>query len=188
MFRLIPMFIFFAFALSSQVAHACSCFCEYGHKVSDYMKSHEVFWGLPISSRFDRKNETVVTEIEVLESFGRIKKKTVQVFSAPDDGATCGITVPLAVPKLINAYGVSTGSLNMNSCICEIPATPLLKYLNTGEDTYIPKIDKCFDKDMNPKKSDYCKIWNSSTDDVMLVWKTKLDYIIKLRNEAKAEK
>jgi len=65
------------------------------------MKSHEVFWGLPISSRFDRKNETVVTEIEVLESFGRIKKKTVQVFSAPDDGATCGITVPLAVPKLI---------------------------------------------------------------------------------------
>ena len=159
----ISLGIFIAVLLSTP-AKACSCHCKYGHSISEYMQTHDVFWGLPKISRLTSDN-LVTSEVEVLESYGRLNSNSnVTIISQPDDGGSCGIQLYTGIPQLI--ISKKSGQLNViTNCNCEPPSDYLIKYLKEGTDLYLPNLDKCRDDDDNIKPTKVCKIWGNISDE-----------------------
>ena len=137
------------FAFSS-ISYACSC-SQAGGWVSKVAESKTVAWARPVQSTWlsDQSGRlssgNVETQFEVLDGFSRISETTITVRHR-NDGAACGIYPTLGRLDLIIAYDsrnsqeyLATNSCTMNS----IDPITLIKYLETGEDTYVPSFWKC---------------------------------------------
>lgn len=146
----------------SQSTYACSCICMDDQYVSEYASEYEVFWGLPIESKFDRENQNqrnVVTTIEVLEDYNLNLSNTVDVASASDSGM-CGVQLNLGRPELITAYKSADGERVISSCRCEPPLDALFNYLENGSDALIPHSLDCFNPTSDSAKES-CKVWEN---------------------------
>ena len=130
--------------------------------VSEYVSEHEVFWGLPFESKFDRENQNrrnIVTTIEVLEDYNLDLPNTVEVASTSDSGL-CGIQLNLGRPELITAYKSADGQRVISSCQCEPPLDALFNYLENGSDALAPHSLDCSNPTSDTTK-ERCKVWEN---------------------------
>lgn len=159
---------FFIYAFLSTIffassASACSCFCNDGHTVSEFMQDHKVFWGVPVASHWkneqsqnDRPHRThVITHVTVIEGYDRIKSNSsLTVQSRPDDGGSCGKQLNLGVLQLI----ITTGEKNrVSTCQCAPPLPLIVDYLNNNNDTFIPNPEVCEKPNQPPKTKEICE-------------------------------
>ena len=164
MFRLSLIFLLVSL-LSGAPANACSCYCTYTHKVSDYLEDHDVFWGLPTQSRLT-SNGSVITDVDVLEDYDRLpNEKTLQITSSPEDGTSCGRQLRVGVPQLIVSWR-NKDRRSVGTCSCEPPKVHLFNYLKSGTDVYLPSLDRCWDDDApdNIKPNKRCDVWRSTVN------------------------
>jgi hypothetical protein len=146
------------------VAYACSCFCTFEHSVSEYLENYHAFWGVPKQSILSSEY-LVRSEVEVLEGYKRLQVgDMLTIDSKPDDGGSCGIQLNTGVPQFIVAYKGDENN-TVSTCSCEPPFEYILKYLNEGEDTYMPNPDDCWHEDGKIKSNKKCKVWRDVTDD-----------------------
>ena len=167
------LFGIFATILSPLTAEACSCFCNYDHKVSEYLKTHKVFWGVPKKSQLT-SDYTVISEVEVLEGYKRIiSGETIKIESQPEDGASCGIQLYTGVPQFIIAK--KAGKRNISStCNCEPPSAYLIEYLKNDKDTYLPSLNDCWGNDDEIKSNLECKAWRDVFNDDTAEFKERM--------------
>ena len=138
--------------------------CNYEHNVSEYLKTHKVFWGVPKQSKLT-SDYLVSSKVEVLEGYNRLKTgDIITIDSQPEDGASCGTQLYTGVPQFIIAKTAENKNI-VNSCSCEPPSVYLIDYLKNDEDTYLPSLNNCWGKDDNIKSNEICKVWRDAPDD-----------------------
>lgn len=177
MFRVLTPIIFAAFLFVPQVSYACSCFCEYNQKVSEYMENKVVFWGIPKNSEVkqtkgEQSDFNILSNIVVLESYDQKLSKIISIESSPEDGGMCGFQPRLGIPQLITAYPSKKGYSGFSRCTCEIPPKQLFDYLEKGKDTFIPNPQDC-QKDNKIKE---CDVWKNEEESNDLLWGKTLEF------------
>jgi len=180
----------FATLLSGASALACSCGCNFEFTISEYLQSHKVFWGVPTESQLERYERQlgqtdsyrVISQVTVLEGYGRLQSgTTVEVVSAPDDGASCGTQLYTGVPQLIIAN--TAGDRNyVGTCTCTPPIAHLLDHLKDGKDIYIPDLNDCWGENDKIKSGKKCEVWRDAPDEHQLMHAERMKMIKKFRN------
>lgn len=136
--------------------------------VSDFAKDYTSFWGVPYKTEIEfrehngRNHQINRTSIKIYDDFGQSLPTTLSVVSLPDDGASCGLDLPLGEPRLIYAYGKSQSHLNVSHCSCQPPYLALENFLRSGSDSFIPSLDMCSDDFGEISKKNECNVWQDS--------------------------
>lgn len=138
--------LLFTLGLSNQ-AFACSCAPWSGH-ISEFTEDHISVWAVPTKATVNTENigtpfGGVTYKLEILESFDRILQTDIDVFSNVADGGSCGIQPILGLPQFFNVSRYDTNRYGLSSCTPRPPYGALKRYLETGEDSFIPEWSKC---------------------------------------------
>ena len=164
MWRLITyLFTVSAFAVGS--ANACSCYCEYGEYVSDYVQDRKVFWGIPLESKVEtrqhprikerRERDYLVTKIQIVEGYGRHQNGAI-LMSAEPYQSSCADEFDYGKPALMTAWGPYN---KVGGCGCEPPYKSLFSYLKTGQNTFLPDPEQCRSDGDKHQKPAACDVW-----------------------------
>lgn len=146
------------------IAEACSCYCDFDHKVSEYLQTHKAFWGVPKQSQLT-SDYNVISKVEVLEGYEQLNSgKLITIESQPEDGASCGTQLYTGVPQFIVASTINNKNI-VSTCNCEPPSAYLIEYLKEGKDQYLPNLRNCWNDDSEVKPTEKCEIWRKAPDD-----------------------
>lgn len=176
---------------SASSALACSCSCQFDMHVSDYVRGAQIFWGIPIESRYEqtiapngRPVHKVISRVKVIEGYNRLQNGAeITLNSSPDDGASCGVQLNTGVTQFIVA-GSNNG---LSSCACPPPAGYLLDYLKDGKDRYLPDLNDCWDnknENQRYKQTKKCKVWADAPDDYSAEHSERMNMYRRMRGEA----
>jgi len=174
-FRIFAVIIF-SLSFGGQ-ALACSCAPWSGY-VSEFAENYVSVWAVPTEANVNIGNlgkpaGGVTYKLEILEGFERIIQTKMNVDSNVADGGSCGVQLILGSPQFISANRYGVQKYGTSSCTPRPPYTALKRYLETGEDSYIPEWSKCHSW---PKDQvGFPPIFNEDLE-VCTVWKDA-DYI-----------
>ena len=154
--------LFCAVIIIQGKASACSCSCDFEGTISEFMEEHSLVYGIPVVSQLTSEN-LVKTRLKIVEGYGQyMSAESVDVFSTPAGGGSCGAELNVGIKRFILASNEGE-RLYTSACNCSPPFAYMLDYLQTGNDTYLPDSRECFSPESSEENpSEECQIWNDA--------------------------
>ena len=153
---------------------ACSC-APWSGNVSDFTKSYISVWAVSIEAKVEiedagKASSGVTYRLDILEGYNRVAQAKIDVKSSlPDGGGSCGVELPLGRAQFISAYQYDIGKYGTSSCTPQLPYEVVKRYLETGEDSFIPEWLTCHSWPSGSTYSD-TPVFNEALEECA-VWK-----------------
>ena len=127
-----------------------------------------MFWGVPTKAVLQKTSKglhpfRVAYEIDVLDGFDQTQAKKLDIFSYGVNYGSCGVQLRVGNPQFLVGYKNNLEEYTVNQCTPELPYELVKTYLMTGEDFYVPSVDKCFSHEGDLETDiEGCRVWESS--------------------------
>lgn len=124
-----------------------------------------MFWGIPLESAVEKRRHSyyqdrperdyLVTKIQIVEGYGRHQNGSI-LLSAEPHRSSCADEFDYGKPALMTAWGPYN---KVGGCGCEPPYKVLFSYLKTGQNTFVPDFQKCWDVKEDQQRPASCNVW-----------------------------